>query len=170
MIIGMQLIMNTQIIRNIPHFAWNKRSDRFIYRRNVIYSYRVEQAMAINLSPNFDMKNDIIIQRKMICAILIHRKAMKLVFILYMYVMKKERYQEVINIKVIVFSTMETKYPINIELLWFLIRNGIKQNDCCRKYPKNSVQECIIHKSSIEVQSNILNFGVINTNINIILI
>jgi len=73
-----------------------KRFDRINYRRNVIYSYRVEQAMA---SASFDIKNDIIIQRKMICAILIHRKAMELVSIIYMYVMKKRRYQEAINVK-----------------------------------------------------------------------
>jgi len=56
--------------------------NRFNYNRNIIYSYRIEQAMIINLSPSFDMKNDIVIQRKIICAIRIHRKAMELVFIL----------------------------------------------------------------------------------------
>jgi len=78
-----------------------KRFDQINYGRNIIYSYRVEQAMA----SSFDIKNDIVIYRKIICAILIHRKAMELVFILYMYIMKKQRYREVINIKVIVFST-----------------------------------------------------------------
>ncbi|KAH0945754.1 hypothetical protein HN011_002257 [Eciton burchellii] len=39
-----------------------------------IAGYRVEQAMA----SSFDIKNDIAIYRKMICAILIHRKAMEL--------------------------------------------------------------------------------------------
>jgi len=69
-------------------FRLKQISYRFNYRRNVIYSYRVEQA--INLSPSFDLKNDVIIQKKMICAILIHRNAMELVFILYMYIMKEE--------------------------------------------------------------------------------
>jgi len=36
--------------------------------------------MAINLSSSFDMKNDIVIQRKMIHAIRIHRKAIELVY------------------------------------------------------------------------------------------
>ncbi|KAH0945751.1 hypothetical protein HN011_002254 [Eciton burchellii] len=39
-----------------------------------IAGYRVEQAMA----SSFNMKNDIVIYRKIICAILIHRKAMEL--------------------------------------------------------------------------------------------
>jgi len=91
-------MINIQIIRNISRFVWNIRSDWSNYRKNVIYSYRVEQAMAINLLPTFDMKNDIIIYRNIICAVLIHRKAMELVFILYMYIMNKRHYQETINI------------------------------------------------------------------------
>ncbi|KAH0945740.1 hypothetical protein HN011_001500 [Eciton burchellii] len=43
-----------------------------------IAGYRIEQAMAINLSSSFDMKNDIVIQRKMIRAIRIHCKAIEL--------------------------------------------------------------------------------------------
>jgi len=43
----------------------------------------IEQAMA---SSSFDIKNDIIIYRKMICAILIHRKAIELV-LSYTYIL-----------------------------------------------------------------------------------
>jgi len=58
----------------------------FNYSRNIIYSYRIKQAMAINLAPTFYMKNDIVIQKKMIRAIRIHRKAIELVLILwYLY-------------------------------------------------------------------------------------
>ncbi|EZA51611.1 hypothetical protein DMN91_004428 [Ooceraea biroi] len=42
-----------------------------------IASYRIEQAMAIELLHIFDMKNEIIIYRKIICAVDIHRKAME---------------------------------------------------------------------------------------------
>jgi len=41
--------------------------------------------MAMNLLFSFDMKNDIVIQRKIIYAIHIHRKAIELVFILLYY-------------------------------------------------------------------------------------
>jgi len=67
---------------------------------NITYSYRIEKAMAINLSSTFDMKNDIIIQRKMICAIHLHRKAMELVFILwYLYITNTGYYQDVGSVK-----------------------------------------------------------------------
>ncbi|RLU23641.1 hypothetical protein DMN91_003847 [Ooceraea biroi] len=42
-----------------------------------IASYRIEQAMAIELLHNFDIKNRIVICRKMICAIDIQRQAME---------------------------------------------------------------------------------------------
>lgn len=48
---------------------------------NVIYSYRIKQAMAIELLHNFNMKNKIVIYREVTYAVDMHRKAMQLVFI-----------------------------------------------------------------------------------------
>ncbi|XP_026824859.1 uncharacterized protein LOC105282623 isoform X3 [Ooceraea biroi] len=48
-----------------------------IARRNVVYSYRIEQAMAIELLHNCHIKNRIMIYRKMICAIDMQRQAME---------------------------------------------------------------------------------------------
>jgi len=65
-------------------FKQSNWQNRFNYSRSVICRYRVEQA--INLSFSFDVKNDIVIHKKMISAIRIHRKAMESVSILrYVY-------------------------------------------------------------------------------------
>lgn len=47
---------------------------------NIIYSYRIEHAMRVDMSENISPKKDILILKEIICAVDIHRQAMKLVF------------------------------------------------------------------------------------------
>jgi len=44
----------------------------------IIYSYRIERALKINISQNISLKNRISKTESLICAIDIHREAMRL--------------------------------------------------------------------------------------------
>jgi len=45
------------------------------------YSYRIEEAILVNMLKNVNIKNEIIMYKELIHAIEIHRRAIKLVFI-----------------------------------------------------------------------------------------
>jgi len=53
------------------------------YNNKIFYSYRIEKAMTANMLKNSSLENEIIIKKKIIHAVDIHRKAIKLVFISY---------------------------------------------------------------------------------------
>jgi len=53
------------------------------YNNKIFYSYRIEKAMTANMLKNSSLENEIIIKKKIIHAVDIHRKAIKLVFIPY---------------------------------------------------------------------------------------
>jgi len=54
--------------------------DRYIYNGNIIFSYRLQQAMKSSMLQNVSLKNEIVIYRKIIFAVDIHHKATELVF------------------------------------------------------------------------------------------
>ena len=51
-----------------------------MYNYTNIYSYRIEHAININIRQNITSKNKILMNEGIICAVDIHRHAMKLVF------------------------------------------------------------------------------------------
>jgi len=57
----------------------------YILDKYIIYSYRIERAMKSNMLKNISMKNTKIIVEEIICAIDMHRQAMKLVCKNYTY-------------------------------------------------------------------------------------
>jgi len=54
---------------------------KYNHNNEIVYSYRIEKAMAINMLNNVYLKNEIIMYKEIIHAVDIHRKAIKLVFI-----------------------------------------------------------------------------------------
>jgi len=55
--------------------------ERTIYLyKQIIYSYRIEQAMSTKMLENINLKTMIIIYKKIFYAVDIHRNAMKLVY------------------------------------------------------------------------------------------
>lgn len=58
---------------------FKKKNNINNYSKSIIYSYRIEQAIASNFVQN-TQKNEIITFKKITYAVDIHRKAMKLVF------------------------------------------------------------------------------------------
>jgi len=49
------------------------------YNRNIIYSYRIERAMSIDMLQNINLRKHVLIIKGLICAVDIHRQAMKFV-------------------------------------------------------------------------------------------
>jgi len=54
---------------------------KYNHNNEIVYSYRIEKAMAINMLNNVCLKNEVIMYKEIIHAVDIHRKAIKLVFI-----------------------------------------------------------------------------------------
>lgn len=50
-------------------------------KANFIHSYRIENAMQIHMSQDINLQKENLIHKSIICAVDIHRKAMKLVSI-----------------------------------------------------------------------------------------
>lgn len=58
--------------------------DKHNYNTHIIYlflSYRIEHAMSNNMLRNINLKNKLLIFESLVCAVHIHRQAMKFVFI-----------------------------------------------------------------------------------------
>ena len=58
-----------------------KNKENKLCNKCILYSYRIEHVMRINILQNSTLKNENLIFKGMIYAIDIHRQAMKLVFI-----------------------------------------------------------------------------------------
>jgi len=135
--------------------------DWFNYNNSVIYSYRVERA--INLSSTFDMKNDIIIHRKMISAIHIHRKSMESVFMLwYMYVTNESfltaskvitllrQCSEIIDFSKTYYNENKVSNKNRTMMIFDYEWNRVKVwSDCYRKYPK------MMYKNVLYIQAQL---------------